>query len=80
MTVDQMPTHTHQALADGQAGQASALTLNVYDKPSKGYYAGTAYVGSGGLFNVWGSLANAGGGQPMSLLPPFTALPLAVRY
>lgn len=79
MTIAELASHSHTANADGQTGYGSAILVNTYDKPSKGYYAGTAYVGSGGLFNIWGSLTYEGGSQRFNVMQPFTALNAALR-
>ena len=79
LTVAESSPHTHQGLPDGNGNYPSALVTNVYDKPQFGYYSGTAYSGTGGLFNIWGSLSSSGGGGAHNNVQPTVAALLVIK-
>lgn len=75
MTVAELAAHYH--LPNTLSG---GFVLNAYNNAPTGNYAGTAYVGSGGLFNIWGGSTNSvGDSQPFNVLNPYIVSSLAVR-
>lgn len=66
LTVAEMPSHTHTGTPTN-----GGIVLNSYNNAGSGDRADSGFVGSGGLYNVWGALNSTGGGGAHNNLQPY---------